>query len=314
MKTLKIAGLLCLLCVVFYCCQKVEEGFFSDKIFYRANPFVATQAGVTYSRPLEVDGSTQPIKVKLLSIRNKATGKPADDLLKEREVQVFAGELTAADSTLALLQSKITKKMVKPFNVNEIGGRLEVSQASEFVDIGTYVIDIEVSNMKGSKVINDACEIQLGPKKHYELIGSNATTSDAPPLPEGGFVQVPGGAPVTFERVPNGPDKIIIMFIDMNGKPFNPKAGQVIIRGDRPHFAPMDPFYPEEKTDTALVFQYPITPFPFIRGAYNDFNNYYRIPASANSLGKHINPTFQFRVYSRGTWIIRVKMLTAAKL
>jgi hypothetical protein len=309
---IKNIGVLLITCICICSCLKPKEGFLSKNIYYRANPFNATQGGVTVSAPLETDGSTTPLTVKLLSVRNKSTGKPADELLQEKEIQVYLKEITADDNTVEKINAKLGKKMVKPFNVNPVGGRLEVSQASEFVDTGTYVIDIEVSNVAGTRVINNAATIRILPKKHFEFFGTPSfTNSDPPPLPDGNFL--PSTGSVTITRTA-GPNKIILKFVDKNGMPYNPKTGQVIIRGDRPHFAQMNPYFAEEKTDTALVFQYPVTPFPLIRGSFNNFINYYRIPHTANSLARNINATFEFRVYSTGTYLVTIQTADATKL
>jgi len=50
--------------------------------------------------------------------------------------------------------SKAGTAMYKPFNVNSIGGRLELSPATALADTGTYDFDIQVSNIKGVKTIN----------------------------------------------------------------------------------------------------------------------------------------------------------------
>ena len=302
---------------IFAGCLKPEKGFLSDNIYYLPNPFVATQGAVTNSKPLQTDGSTDPISVKLLAVRNKITGAVADQLLQEKEIQVFTGTVTSADNTIELLNKKLAKKMVKPLNISPIGGRIEISQASEFVDTGRYELDIEVSNVRGKRVLNNVVEIRLVSKKHYDLISSANTTSL--PNDETTFTTESGGLPVTITYLPSGPNKIILKFVDKNGLPFNPNAGQVIRRGDRPHFADLDPYYPEEKTDTALVFPYPAVPFPMFTNldkygaSYNSYLSYYRIPYTANDRNLNYNPTVAFRVYSFGTWIISCKILTAAK-
>jgi hypothetical protein len=298
--------------------MKPKEGFLSDNLYYLPNPFVAPKGTVSQSKPLQTDGSTDPISVKLLSIRNKATGKEATELLKEKEIQVFTGTVEYTDNSVELLNKKLSKKMVRPLNIAPIGGRIEISQASEYIDTGTYVIDIEVSNVRGKKILNNIEEIRIVEKKHYDLISSAATNSV--PGNETVFTNVPGGFPVTVTHIPNGPDKIILKIVDKNGTPFNPKAGQIIPRGDRPQFADLDPYFVEEKTDTALVFQYPAVPFPLFTNAgkygssYNNYLNYYRVPSTANSADLNYNPTVAFRVYSKGTWIITGKILTATKL
>ena len=135
-------------------CKKSEIGFLSDNVFYRSNPFVAEQGTVTYSAPMEVDGSTAPLTVTLLDIRDKEKGiSVKDSLLKEREVTTFLGEITPADTSLAMVNAKLTKSMVKPFNINPIGGRIEMTSASRYIAAGTYVMDVAIENVKGRRVM-----------------------------------------------------------------------------------------------------------------------------------------------------------------
>ena len=56
---------------VLYGCKKIDKGFISDYMYY--SPLTATQGNVTASKSLELDGSSSPVTVKLLSVRNSAT-------------------------------------------------------------------------------------------------------------------------------------------------------------------------------------------------------------------------------------------------
>src|SRR5262245_56085951 len=85
-----------------YGCKKTTIGFLSDKLLYRANPITAIKGRVSTSAPLEADGSTQPMEVKLLEIRDNA-GKPATSLLTEHEIAIYKAEIRSTDTTLAQL-------------------------------------------------------------------------------------------------------------------------------------------------------------------------------------------------------------------
>ncbi|MEI6949032.1 hypothetical protein V9K67_17740 [Paraflavisolibacter sp. H34] len=293
-------------------CKKSVEGFLSDTIFYRANPFRAPIGQVAYSAPLEVDGSTSPLSVKLLAIRDKATGKIADNMLAEQDVTTFTGEVTWQDSTLALLQKKITTSKKKPFYVNPVGGRLELTPATTGVGAGNYTIDLEVSNVRGTRVLHDVCEIQLQSSgAPYELQYQAWSASDD----NGVFTTPPGAYSVSVDRVPSGPNKIILKFVDRNGSIFNPKGGEVINRGDRPTLKNWDPYFPEEATDTALVYPYPNVPqFPIFQetmmgsAKWTGFICYYRIPARFTDINRHLNPVFTIKYNLPGTYIVTARM------
>lgn len=325
MKLLYITAAMALI-VTLCCCNKKDEGFLSDKLFYRANPFTAAKGRVTTSAPLETDGSTQSLQVRLLAIRDK-TGAIAQTMTKEYEIPVYKSEIRSTDSTLALLALKLGTALYKPFNINEVGGRLEVTPASMFVDTGTYDFDIEASNIKGTKLLNSIAKVRITPAVPFQLVRQFASTSVTGQ--EITFVTQSSFA-VTVERIPTGPNKIIVKFVDKNGVTFNPKTGQVIPRatlagatGLRFEYRQFAPYYAEEKTDTALVYQYPdkIPTFPLFL-LNNAYLSSYRIPAAFNDLNVNINPEFSVRLYPadqgipfvKGTWIITNKINFAMKL
>lgn len=297
-------------------CKKSEIGFLSDNVFYRANPIVVEQGKVTYSTPLEVDGSTAPLSVKLLDVRDKATGRSViDSFLKEREITTFLGEITPADTSLEMINKKLTKKMVRPFNVAEIGGRLEFSAATKYLSVGTYEIDLQINNVKGSRTLVNACDIQIkAPMTTYEYIYKAWTVSTI-----GTEIFGPAGGDPDFSIThdPNGPNEIILKWTDKFGTPYNPRLNEVIPRPGRPYFKNWDPYYPEIKTDSTIVHQFPETglPFPLLNSVKADNGSewfggicYYRVVGTANDLGVNVNPVFTVRFLSSGTYRLTFRL------
>jgi hypothetical protein len=305
---------LLIFCTLLLCCHKTEEGFMSDNIAYRPNPFIAAQGVVAVSKSMDGDGSTMPLHVKLLEIRHLATGQPLDsERLKPRDVYTFLDAVTAADTSLEMLNSKIVVAPVRPFEVNAVGGRLELSAATTALDTGSYTIDVEVTNVRGKKILKDACVIQLKPKIHYEVRSTALTTSD--PGAETNFLTVAEGLKTNIRHIPDGPNKIIIRFLDKDGRAFNPAAGDIVKRGDRPELASYDPYYKQERTDTALVLEYPKAPqFPVFKLPGYEYASYYRVPYARNSSGRNVNITFSILLNDTGTWIYTFQVPNAAKL
>lgn len=312
----------CALTIVFAgCTKKPEEGFIGNKFFYLSNPFIGTKGRVVTSVPLQADGSTYPITVKLLEVRNRA-GQPTDALTKDYEIPIYKGEVTAADSTPELLAAKLGTAMYKPFSVNSNGGRLELTPATAYADTGTYDFDIEVSNMRGTRTVKSIAKVVLTPSVPSQIVRQFANTSV--PNQELTFV-TQASFSVTLDRK-DGPNVIIIKFVDKNGALFNPKTGQVIPRASlanapRFEFKQLSPYYAEEKTDTALVYKYPAkTPTYPLFTVNNAYLASYRIPAAFNDLNVNINPEFSVRLFPTdgvpfvsGTWTITNKMPFAAK-
>jgi hypothetical protein len=317
-----LTGLCAMIIISTGCTKQPQEGFLGNKFFYLSNPFTGTKGRVVTSVPIQADGSTYPLTVKLLAVRNRA-GQVTDILTKEYEIPIYKGEVTPADSTPELLAAKLGTAMYKPFNVNANGGRLELSPATAYADTGTYDFDIQVTNMKGSKDLKSIAKVILTPSVPFQVVRQFANTNT--PGQELTFVTQANFA-VTLERK-DGPNVIIIKFVDKNGVPFNPKTGQVLPRVGTPtalryEFKQLSPYYAEEKTDTALVFKYPAkTPTYPLFTLNNAYLSSYRIPAAFNDLNLNINPEFAIRLfptdgvpYVSGTWIITNKMNFAAKL
>ncbi|MBS1664106.1 MAG: DUF5007 domain-containing protein [Bacteroidetes bacterium] len=324
-----ILGALCGGIVLFAACsKKPAEGYLGVKFFYLSNPFVSPKGRLTTSAPLQVDNSTLPITVTLTGIRGSSVaGKPTDKLTQEYDIPVFLGEVFPTDTTLAMVQAKLGTAKYKPFNVNANGGRLELTPATTFVDTGTYDFDIEVKNMKASKQLKSIAKIQITPAVPFQVVRQFASTSA---VGNETTLTTQGTFSVSVVRV-DGPNKIVIRWVDKNGATFNPKTGQVVPRlgipptnvvaNQRYEFKLFDPYYPEERTDTALVYQYPagVPTFPLFT-MNNGYICSYRIPAASNDLNVNINPEFSVRLFPingvatvTGTWIITNVVPFAAK-
>jgi|EP00611_Tribonema_gayanum_P003179 hypothetical protein len=303
------------------CSKKPSEGFLGRTFFYLSNPFIGAKGRIVTSAPIQADGSTNPLYVKLLQVRNRA-GQVTDALTKEYEIPIYKGEVTPQDSTPQLLAAKLGTAMYKPFNINSIGGRLELTPASAMVDTGLYTFDIEVSNIRGSKTINSVAKVQLTPAVPSQLVRQFANSSA---VGQETVFTTQTNFTTTLERR-TGPNQIIIRFLDQNGVAFNPKQGQVLPRegtatAPRYVFKQFAPYYPEVINDTAFIYQYPEkTPtFPLYL-LNNAYLSSYRIPAAFNTLNQNINPEFAFRLYPTdgvtsvsGTWVITNRIGFAAK-
>src|SRR5688572_18502126 len=162
MNFLRITGFLLITIFTLLGCKKTEQGYLSKVILYNPKTFVATKGRVSTSAPLLVDGSTNPIMVKLLGIRNFYTKQPADSiLLKKYEIAVYKAEITQNDTTLEQINNKIGTAMYSVFNINSLGGRIEITPASNYIDTGTYEFDIEVSNPAGKRVVNNVGIVRI---------------------------------------------------------------------------------------------------------------------------------------------------------
>ena len=107
--------------------------------------------------------------------------------------------------------------------------------------------------------------------------------------------------------------------VDKNGKVFNPKAGEIIARGDRPIFENYAKFNPVIQTDTAMICDFEVAPFPLTKYVTPTtdwgFLMYYRIPSTfiksidgfPASPGFSVNPRWSWQLKLEGTYVIQVK-------
>lgn len=294
-------------------CQKVEKGYLSDNIYYLQNPFTVQQGTTATSGTIVGDGSTSPLSVKLLAVRNELTGENADSmLLKKDTILVYKDAVTYQDSTLALLNAKLKDSAVAPFSVNPLGGRLQFTQASQFVDTGVYTIDVTVSNMRGTKTLNNACNLVITPLSTQDsLFYKSVTASNAAEV----FSSLPSNTlTVTIVRYPAGPNKIVLKWLDKNGTAFDPAAGEIVARTGRPTFKDWNPYYPEVKTDTSIEYQYPagIPQIPAYASTVISNGSswgggicYYRIALAHTDIQMAINTVSTILYYvTQGTYIV----------
>lgn len=303
-----------------YGCQKVPKGFLSDNIYYAVNPFSVPQSITTVSAPMVTDGSTSPLNVKLLAIKNVATSADVSKIfLTPDTIRIYKGSVTSNDSTLALLNSKLKDSTVAPFSVNSVGGRLQFTQATQYVSQGKYAIDVEVSNIRGSRIINNACLINITPTVADTLLYKAYSQSDS--LFTSFSTVAASNFNVNISRNPAGPNKIVFVWKDKTGQKFNPAKGEIKGRPNRPNFTDWNPYYPQIKTDTSIEYRYPqgvpILPVfanPAKYPGFNDGISYYTINGKNVDAGKNVNTTFTIKYFAtKGTYYVTLNMADIAR-
>ncbi len=214
-------------------CKKVPVGYISDQIRYIADTFRVVRGTNWNSDPkaFELDGSNYPISVKLDQIRDLATGKPVDYFEKPNEVFVWTALFDPnSDTTVALLNKKRKLESVPPLKLIEKSGQLMFNEGTQKVPPGNYTFDVTVTNGSGTKTFRDISVIQIyeqafrqegAPGCAYFIDGTN-TSGDI------------GTPTMTYKKISDQGYQVRLKVVDKNGKPFNPKSGELIKRGDRP--------------------------------------------------------------------------------
>lgn len=281
--------------IIFPGCTKYGKGFLSPYLQYAVNQITITRGRIVSSYSLNTDGSDIPLTVKWTHIYD-ASGNIVDSLFKkEYPVAVWTSVYDPnVDKTYAAIMAKRTIKNLPPITVNEHNGTIEANPATIYLPLGTYTMDIEVSNSAGTQKLKNIMKIVIQDGKQLETAPEQGSFANGRALA--------GTAPVTYffngannpfdvydiVRIADTPNVLILKFTDRNGVPFNPKTGEVIKRPNTglnpnpPFLQNLQDYAPDTYvvTDTAISIKYPLTPFP-INSLGNGYNLYYNVNTAA---------------------------------
>lgn len=306
------AGLL-----AFIACKKVPVGYISDQIRYVSDT-IRVPKGTNYStdaRGFEVDGSSYPISVKLLEVRDAATGKPVSFFTDKHDVYIFTALFDPnSDTTVALLDKKRKKESLPPVQMVEKSGQLMFNTGTMDIPNGNYTFDIQLNNGSGQKIFKDISTIQIQDIP-FKIESSGGTAWFQDNTTTSGDIGVPT---ITFKKLSNDGFQVRLKITDKQGTPFNPKKGELIKRGDRPTFETYAKFHPVQYTDTTMVCDFELTPFPMLEYPGYGYLMYYRIPSNFVTVDAgvtptpasiySVNPRFAIRVLQAGTYEVTVKV------
>lgn len=303
-------------------CKKIDEGYLSDGIYYSDSP-ILVERGIAFQKTsaLSMDGTTVPITVKLLDIRKVGSGKRAEEFFKEYPVYVYKEAVDPdVDTTIEQVNAKRELKNMPPFQFLS-SGQFVFNGATDSLPVDTdYEFDIEVSNVAGVRTYKNVGIIHTMDGERYTI---NAQANNAFQDFTGTVVPI-GNPKITITAVSDTGHHAILKIVDEDGKPFNPKSGEIIKRGDRPTFENYARFHPIINTDTSMICNFEITPFPIKKIPTYNFLMYYRIPSQFITLSPSIpgldpktgysaNPLFEFHIKKAGTYVIEIRLLKVKK-
>ncbi|WP_349314205.1 DUF5007 domain-containing protein [Chitinophaga sp. MM2321] len=313
----RLLGAVLLVALLVAGCKKIEEGFLSDGLYVpdspirieRGNPFQKTSSIIA-------DGTTQPMTVKLLDIRRAGTKKHADEFYREYPVYVYTTAIDpAVDTTIEQVDAKRVLKPMKPFEFLE-SGQFIFNGATDSLPVDVdYEYDVEVTNVAGTKTFTNIGVMRTFDPPLSELKAQGCSWFQDFATTNGTM----GDLKVNISKVADTGTLVMVKITDQFGVPFNPKSGEIIQRGDRPTFESYAKFHPVQYTDSTMICNFEITPFPVkeIPG-YGGFLMYYRIPSDFVILDKSIpnlptapcsvNPRFGFQIKKAGSYLVEIRL------
>lgn len=307
-------------------CKKIQQGFLSETLRY-TSPDLYCQRGLALVQSAKIfaDGSTPPITFELLNLRD-SSGKPLPEAFTTKyDVTVFKPGLSfnaETDTTVALLNAKRETVSVYPMDFNTSSGQLSFNKAALNIPLGIYNFDIKATNSAGSRLYPSFGRIHVVDPTQEDMFLIEDNVNNAFDM---SGATIPKRNPILkFSRVSADGARIILKISDKNGAAFNPKKGEVIARGDRPTFLSYAKFNPVVFTDTALVCDFEVAPFPLAKYIANgtDWGHliYYRIPEKniifdGSALGVlNANLRFAFTIKMEGTFIIEYQLPDAVRV
>lgn len=326
MKRLSILSLTAGAVLLFNACKKVDEGYLSEGIRYQF-PTIEVERGVVKianENLIFPDGSTLPLNVKLLDIREKISGKRADVWYRDYDSYKFLSPLTASDTTMELFNKKIQYGKFPAFDFVASGGYFRFNTGTKTIPMGEYIFDLEVSNVRGTKQIKDAATIIVKEPIPYVIDPSTqlGTARDGTPATHA-YLPV-NQREVTVVQKSTEKNEVILKMVDKNGKPFNPKTAiqnRLLADGSVLNDFTTFAFFERTKyTDTTMYCNFGIPPYPFKNAAVNSKNMYFWIPAqyveidqfpSATNPKAALTVRLRLDIKVEGVWLITIKCLNA---
>lgn len=316
--------LLCLLIVqtgFMFSCKKIQNGFLSDTLRY-TTPDLYCQRGLALvqSAKIYLDGSTPPVTFEMLNLRDSSGGALPKEFNTQYEITVFKpGESfnVDTDTTIALLNEKRETVTVYPWEFNKVSGQLTFNKASLNLPLGIYNFDVQATNRTTTKLYPNFGRIHVVDPTEEDMFKLEDNVNNAADL-AGNFVEVRN--PIfKFTKVSSDGARIILKISDKNGEAFNPDAGEIIKRGDRPTFESYARFNPVQYSDTAMICDFEVAPFPlanYVDDTQYDWGHliYYRIPEDKIAIDNlttgqyNANLRFAFSIKLEGTYLLEFKL------
>lgn len=310
------------LLVIIWGCKKISVGFLSEGVFYQDSPFkIDRGATIQSSSALTLDGSTLPVSIKLLDVRNAITHAHAPEFYEEHEVYIYKQAIKQTDTTIELVNKKRELKKIPPFQFLP-SGQFLFNSGTAFLPTGNiYEYDIEVSNESGARTFKNIGLMQVTETPPYEIRRNSNNWFKDFATNSGNIVN----PVITITQQASTGNRAILKIVDEDGKPFNPKAGEIIKRADRPTFESYAKFHPIEYTDSTMICDFEVAPFPLFQiPGYGSYDIFYRIPSEYAAITNptvafpadpggtatySVNPAIGFLLKKEGTYLVEVKLL-----
>jgi hypothetical protein len=282
-------------------CYKVtdEKGFLSDDIYLKGADTILVPLGGKGSTDVAfLDGSSMPVTFSIDNVTD-ANGNRSEQFFEKYSYRTWNKPYNnKTDTTLALINAKLTEQQLPAVDINPINGMLQyLETTSNLKNAGdVFHVDAKVSNSKGDKIIKDYAVLKLTadrqPFKFYQAAtaillvnaGGQTTftlydniTEDALDRHQNIYSRN-GKELVDIYKVSDEPAtgvKLIIKYLDAEGNVFDSKDYATYATGTESYF---DYSINRQNTAEGAVVEFPVTPYPakqdllsYLKGGTMDF-------------------------------------------
>ena len=154
-------------------CQKPDEiGFISDVIGTKEDTIYVARGIVQESQFPEIDGSTRPLDFQILQARYGDDGSSiSEQLLLPMTVRTWKEPFDRTiHATKEEVMDIINDTLLAPVIINDKSGQLLFQTSTQYLDESEiYQIDVEVSNSRGVRTIENYAILKIDPIIPYEV-------------------------------------------------------------------------------------------------------------------------------------------------
>ncbi|UCS95151.1 DUF5007 domain-containing protein [Echinicola marina] len=144
-------------------CTPPEVGYLSDNVHATQDTISVDRGTFAVSARPAIENSTAPLKWEIVGFTD-LDGNPNNELLETHEIRIWKESFNGdTDTTLALAEAKLELSEEPSIMINEVSGEFAFTQATKFVQNDLFKADVQVSNIKGEKLLQDFTIIKLKP-------------------------------------------------------------------------------------------------------------------------------------------------------
>lgn len=145
------------------CVKEIPVGFLSPTaIRLRTDTLDVVRGVYTISDIPMVDGSTRPLNFELLGIKKLPSGEPATEFSNIYDVKLWSSPYNPdTDFTMEDVNKKIVVQPMEALTNNPVSGQLVFNGGTASIEKGLYRVDVRVSNVAGSRDIENFGVIRL---------------------------------------------------------------------------------------------------------------------------------------------------------